>query len=149
MAAKDSKRLADALAEAGASEIQGRMAAILLAVNGIANALSFVAGVKRLNRLAGKMAATRPPEPDEEGEEYAASELIPLPAKCGKCKRVFIGADAILAPSLKTCRCFWCHGHLKPHPDFEQVVDAETMRRDAAAQKPKPVQRTLFEEEEA
>ena len=45
MARNDKRRLIKALREAGASELQWRMAAILWHVNGIDNALEYVAGL--------------------------------------------------------------------------------------------------------
>jgi hypothetical protein len=66
---------------------------------------------------------------EDEGEEFTREELVPLPAKCSKCRRVFVGRDAIRAPSLDNCSCFYCWGKLKPHPDYPDVVDAATLRR--------------------
>lgn len=40
------RRLTKALCDAGANRLQGRMAAILLAVNGLDNALEYVAGLQ-------------------------------------------------------------------------------------------------------
>lgn len=60
--------------------------------------------------------------------EYAIAELVRLPAKCSKCNRAFVGRDAIRAPSLRQCCCFWCHGPLVPHPDYPGVIDSETLR---------------------
>lgn len=69
--------------------------------------------------------------------------ITPIPAKCRKCGYDWIDAvrppcanvirlfphlrndpprmvrDAIRAPSLEMCRCFWCGGRLKPHPDYQ------------------------------
>ena len=45
MARNDKRQLIKALREAGASELQWRMAAILWRVNGIDNALEYVAGL--------------------------------------------------------------------------------------------------------
>jgi hypothetical protein len=65
----------------------------------------------------------------DEEEEYSLAELVPIPAKCSKCKRVFLGRDAIRAPSLACCSCFYCHGKLIPHPDHKDFEDAQTRRR--------------------
>jgi len=43
----DTRRLLRALRAAGATELQSRLAAILLAVNGLACALAFVEGLRR------------------------------------------------------------------------------------------------------
>lgn len=68
---------------------------------------------------------------DDGGEEFELAELVPLPAKCPKCKRVFVGRDAIRAPTLANCCCWRCHTRLIPHPDYPGVVDALTLRRRA------------------
>lgn len=47
---KDRRALAVALDAAFATPLQVRMAAILLAVNGIENALTYAVGVKEINR---------------------------------------------------------------------------------------------------
>lgn len=65
----------------------------------------------------------------DEGEEFTLAELIPIPAKCSKCRRVFVGRDAIRAPSLDNCSCWYCWGKLVPHPDYPDVEDAMTIRR--------------------
>ena len=65
---------------------------------------------------------------ETEDYEYARDEIVPLPAKCGKCGRNWVGRDAIRAPSLRQCRCFYCGGKLLPHPLHPGVVDAETRR---------------------
>ena len=65
----------------------------------------------------------------------------PIPARCVKCRRHFIDGetitvwdyskclakeivcrDAIRAPQLENCRCFWCGGNLRP-------LDPESYRR--------------------
>jgi hypothetical protein len=65
------------------------------------------------------------------GEEYERAEIVPIPAKCPRCKRVFVGRDAIAAPSLDNACCFYCGPNrstrLIPHPDYP-VVDAKTRR---------------------
>lgn len=66
---------------------------------------------------------------DDDGDEFTVEEIVPLPAKCSKCGRVFVGRDAIRAPSLENCSCWYCWGKLKPHPDYPGVVDAMTLRR--------------------
>lgn len=39
----------------------------------------------------------------------------PIPAKCPKCRYDWVDKDAIRAPSLSGCCCFWCHSLLRPH----------------------------------
>jgi predicted Zn-ribbon and HTH transcriptional regulator len=79
------------------------------------------------DELAAKYANDNLIKEIEEAEEYTLAELVPIPAKCAKCKRNWLGRDAIRAPSLDNCRCFYCGGQLKPHPKFP-VVDAKTKR---------------------
>lgn len=86
-------------------------------------------------------------------EVYTAAEIVPIPARCEKCGYDWIDGiktvsrqimklfplradpgpimcrDAIRAPSLRGCRCFWCGGRLLPHPDHPPVIDAETARK--------------------
>jgi len=63
-------------------------------------------------------------------EEYDLADLVPLPAICPRCRRAFVGREAILAPSLANVCCFWCGPsraiRLQPHPDYPGVVDART-----------------------
>lgn len=92
---------------------------------------------------------------------YTEAELVPIPARCAKCGydwvdgvktpsrqlvRLFplardlgpvVCRDAIRAPSLRQCRCFWCGGELRPHPDHPPVIDAETAR--GTHQRPLPL----------
>lgn len=39
----------------------------------------------------------------------------PIPAKCPKCGYNWIGRDAIVAPTLSNCCCFWCSSPLRAH----------------------------------
>jgi hypothetical protein len=39
--------------------------------------------------------------------EYEISEIVPIPAKCPRCKRNFLDADAIRAASLDNACCFY------------------------------------------
>lgn len=66
---------------------------------------------------------------EDGGEEFTLAELVPLPAKCSKCRRTFVGRDAIRAPTLANCSCWYCWGKLVPHPGYPDVVDAITVRR--------------------
>lgn len=75
-------------------------------------------------------------------EVFTRDEIVPLPAKCAKCKRDWLGRDAIRAPSLLNCRCFLCGGHLKPHPDYPGVVDALTIRLTKPRQASLPLEAT-------
>ena len=55
-----------------------------------------------------------------------------IPAKCPRCKRSFLGRDAILAPSLDNVSCFYC-GPTRPtrlmiHPDHKGFVTAKLAR---------------------
>lgn len=72
-------------------------------------------------------------EPVEE-EEFTLAELVPIPAKCSKCKRVFLGKDAIRAPSLDNCCCWYCWGKLVLHPsagvDFEDAITKRRKQRE-------------------
>ena len=61
-------------------------------------------------------------------EVFASDEIVPIPARC-KRGHDWVGPDAIRAPSLHNCRCFWCGAELRPHPDHPPVVDALTRRR--------------------
>jgi hypothetical protein len=53
---------------------------------------------------------------DEIGTQYDGDFIRnnPIPACCLKCKRRFEGRDAIGAPTLEMCRCFYCGGNLRP-----------------------------------
>jgi hypothetical protein len=66
-----------------------------------------------------------------EEEEYTVEEVTEaaIPAKCPKCKRNFIGKNAIRAPALDCCCCWYCKTRLVPHPDYPGFVDARTRRR--------------------
>ena len=90
----------------------------------------------------------------DEPVSYTAEEIVPIPAKCvnPRCGYDWVDGvresspqllrlwphlrgdpprpnrDAIRAPSLRGCRCFWCGGALIPHPDYPPVIDAETAR---------------------
>lgn len=69
--------------------------------------------------------------PEDADHEYTLDEIVPLPAVCARCGREFVGPEAIMAPSLDCCQCFYCGGHggrLVPHPDHPGVVDAATRR---------------------
>lgn len=81
----------------------------------------------------------------------------PIPAQCVKCKRTFIDGelfrwhdgvqmreticnDAIRAPTLANCLCFYCNGKLKP-------LDPESYKK-RMAELPKyfiPAKRTIFQ----
>lgn len=63
------------------------------------------------------------------GEEFGLDEIVPLPAKCSKCKRNWIGKDAIRAPHLDIARCFYCGGQLVAHPKEPPVESAFDRRR--------------------
>lgn len=58
---------------------------------------------------------------------FAESEIVPIPARCTR-GHAWIGRDAIRAPSLRNCCCFWCGAPLRPHSDYPPVVDALTRR---------------------
>jgi predicted Zn-ribbon and HTH transcriptional regulator len=104
-------------------QYQWKMACMILAVQGLDVALEFLEKMKEANMA-------KPVEIDGETcWEYDLSEIVPIPAKCTKCKRNWTGKDAIRAPSLKICRCFYCDGELIPHPAFPPVIDAETRRK--------------------
>lgn len=62
-------------------------------------------------------------------QSFTRDEIVPIPAQCKKCKRDWVGRDAIRAPSLHNCRCFLCGGEFRPHPDYPPVIDALTRRR--------------------
>lgn len=62
-------------------------------------------------------------------ETFTEAEIVPIPAKCPKCKFDWVKRDAIRAPSLMNCRCFWCGSRLIRHPSYPRVVDALTRRR--------------------
>jgi hypothetical protein len=53
--------------------------------------------------------------------EYDLTFIIknPIPSICKNCKYKWVGRDAITAPSLYNCICFWCKGPLIPL-DFEE-----------------------------
>ena len=68
-------------------------------------------------------------EAEANGEEYELTEIVPLPAKCPKCRRVFTGKDAIQAPSLDNVHCFYCSTKLAPHPTEPAVESAKARRR--------------------
>lgn len=83
------------------------------------------------------------------GREYDHDYIMenPIPAKCSKCKKPFVDGpqsvvrmvkgklvekalycrDAIRAPSLSNCRCFYCGGQLvaleKGGPDTVEAVE--------------------------
>lgn len=60
---------------------------------------------------------------------FTRDEIVPIPAQCkGKHNHPWVGVDAINAPSLRGCVCFWCGAELRPHPDYPPVVDALTRR---------------------
>lgn len=67
-----------------------------------------------------------------EPEEYTVEEVTEaaIPAKCPKCRRVFLGADAIRAPSLSNCACSYCGTRLQLHPKHVGFKDAMTRRRE-------------------
>ena len=49
--------------------------------------------------------------------------LYPLAAQCRRCGHEFIGREAIKAPSLQNCMCFWCHsGKLRLLPRYPSPV---------------------------
>ena len=50
------------------------------------------------------------------GCEYDLAYIIAngIPARCPQCKRTFEGRDAIHAPSLTNCHCFYCSAPLRP-----------------------------------
>ena len=51
---------------------------------------------------------------------------LPISAKCKKCGYNWIGNDAISAPSLLGCLCFWCHGELRAHRGERDLIKADT-----------------------
>lgn len=51
-------------------------------------------------------------------ETFTEAEIVPIPAKCPKCKFDWVKRDAIRAPSLMNCRCFWCGSRLIRHPSY-------------------------------
>lgn len=64
-------------------------------------------------------AATPTPKTEEEEPDGVSYDLAfilnnPIPAKCAKCNYQWAGRDAIRAPSLKNCSCFYCGGRLVP-----------------------------------
>ena len=76
----------------------------------------------------------------DEGENYTLEEIVPIPAQCPRCKYSWVGRDAIRAPSLANCGCFWCGSlRLIPHPDYPPVVDAVTARRRGGRQESLPI----------
>lgn len=84
------------------------------------------------------METKRPPTTtDREPMVFTEAEIVPIPAIC-KRGHNWTGRDAIRAPSLRNCLCFWCGTPLRPHPEFPPVVDALTRRLG------KPVQTSLF-----
>jgi hypothetical protein len=70
------------------------------------------------------------PEAVYDAEEYSAEELVPLPAICPsrKCRAEYVGAEAVLAPSLDNARCFYCGSALRPHGGYPDVVGAKERR---------------------
>jgi hypothetical protein len=71
-------------------------------------------------------------------EMYTSDEIVPIPAQCkGPHKHNWTGRDAIRAPSLGNCCCFWCGAPLRPHPDYPAVIDAATRRRMQRSQTPR------------
>jgi hypothetical protein len=69
-----------------------------------------------------------------EPEEYTTEEVLarPIPAKCPRCKRSFLGRDAIRAPTLDHVCCFYCGSnrsvHLVIHPAHKGFVTAKMAR---------------------
>ena len=59
-------------------------------------------------------------DPTEFDGEYDEKFILenPIPARCKKCKREFVDdarfKEAIRAPLLEACRCFYCCGELAP-----------------------------------
>jgi hypothetical protein len=70
----------------------------------------------------------------DDADWYTNEEVLsrPIPAKCPKCKRAFLGRDAILAPSLDNVCCFYCGPNrgtrLVLHPDHKGFIDAKSHR---------------------
>lgn len=48
------------------------------------------------------------------GHSYESEFILgnPMEAGCEKCGYLWVGRDAIRAPTLRNCSCFWCHGRL-------------------------------------
>lgn len=99
-----------------------------------ARAVMIIAGVhgkKDADELADKYRADND-EKDRNAVEYTLEELVAIPAYCPRCKRSFLGRDAIRAPSLDNCGCFYCgsvkHVRLVLHPEHKGFIDAKTRR---------------------
>ena len=45
----------------------------------------------------------------------ASGKYAPIPAKCRKCGWDAVGRNAVSAPSLAACFCYWCLGPLRAH----------------------------------
>lgn len=58
----------------------------------------------------------RAAEEEPDGVSYDSAFILnnPIPAGCAKCNYRWIGPDAIRAPSLENCSCFYCGGRLVP-----------------------------------
>jgi hypothetical protein len=64
----------------------------------------------------------------------------PIPAKCKKCKREFVDdarfKEAIRAPLLESCRCFYCSGKLAPLDPAAYRAGLEAMKNHRQAYQP-------------
>lgn len=127
----------------GLSDFQMKAVAIIHGIHGRDSA----------QELADKYRAANDAE-DQGHDDYELSELVPIPAKCPRCKREFLGRDAIKAPSLDRVCCFYCGPnrsvHLIPHPDFP-VIDAASLRKGIFSEVPaqSPARHTKTPEKDA
>lgn len=82
-------------------------------------------------------------KPDKDGNySLAWIKANPIPAKCLKCKRLWVegnGNGAIFAPTLDCCVCFYCHGDLAP---LDETAYRERLR--SLGYNVAPVQAGLF-----
>lgn len=74
------------------------------------------------------------------GFSYESEFILsnPMPARCVGCGYQWTGRDAIRAPSLRNCSCFWCHGEL-----VALDLEAYAARLDALALHRIPYQASL------
>jgi hypothetical protein len=90
-----------------------------------------IRGMAAAEELAEKYVAAYDAIDGDPANWYELDEIVPIPAKCPRCKREFLGRDAIRSPSLDNVCCFYCGPNrsqrLIPHPDYP-VVDAKTKR---------------------
>ncbi len=60
------------------------------------------------------------------GYDETQKPLYPIPAYCQKCGHEFLGREAITAPSLQNCICFWCSSGqlrlLQRYPSTQQTI---------------------------